>query len=94
MLRIVNVRESGIYSSILQASVPSRPKLTTNMGDIADMMEDKIKTTLFKTRRICVTSDIWSSLNQSTSYLGITAHCYDIDAEKNAAFKISKFCLT
>ena len=57
MLRIVNVRESGIYSSILQASVPSRPKLTTNMGDIADMMEDKIKTTLFKTRRICVTSD-------------------------------------
>ena len=62
MLRIVNVRESGIYSSILQASVPSRPKLTTNMGDIADMMEDKIKTTLFKTRCICVTSDIWSSL--------------------------------
>ena len=32
------------------------------MGDIADMMEDKIKTTLFKTRRICVTSNIWSSL--------------------------------
>ena len=81
-----------IFNSILQASVPSRPKLTSLMGDISDKMEEQIKSTLSKTRRICVTSDIWSSLNQIKSYLGVAAHCYDIDAETNAAFKISKFC--
>ena len=59
---------------IFQAKAPSRKKLRTLINKLALEVLQKMKTALSQTRKVSVTTDIWSSKGCQNSYLGITTH--------------------
>ena len=74
---------------IFQAKAPSRKKLRTLINKLALEVSQKMKTALSQTRKVSVTTDIWSSKGCQNSYLGITAHSFNPVTRKKENYRIS-----
>ena len=71
-----------------QAKVPSARKLARVVNDVTDKIKEKIKAALTNARTVHATTDIWSSLCSSDSYIGVTVHLYNPQTQKRENYRI------
>ena len=58
---------------------------------MAEKVGLKIREALLTSRRVAVTTDIWSAHLSTDAYLGVTAHFIKSETKKRQSLKISKF---
>ena len=71
-----------------QATLPGRNKMRRLVNELADKIRAYIMERLEKSRRVNVSSDIWTSDDCVTSYIGITVHFLNPNTNKRENYRI------
>ena len=71
-----------------QATLPGRDKMRRLVNELADKIRAYIMERLEKSRRVNVSSDIWTSDDCVTSYIGITVHFLNPNTNKRENYRI------
>ena len=89
ILIVINIQNHiAIIFYHFQAKAPGRTKLRRLINKMAAEVMDRIIIALVKSRRVSITTDIWSSKLSVNSYIGITCHMVNPSTRKREVYRV------